>query len=425
MSQFPCPNCSALIGGDALACRICGYRFQIDKGLAGTESIEGKDRMPQWQVDKIFEQTYGPRKPKKAPKVKKVRTPINWEGTIPEDFEYAPPRGDRRIIFNIYAAVIVIGLLLVSLFASKALQENTNILPGIVMAFCGVFTLIALMSPQLNQDFLLKPFLMWRSFQPYRFIFSGFSHVNFTHLLMNAFSILSFGHFFLESLITYFGDLAPLVFTGFFLISVVIADIPDFIWHRNHPEYASVGASGGGAAIVAATVIFNPDITVYNGFPGIAFVVIYFVVSIVFAFRKNSKLAHLAHATGTAFGLAIALLVTSSSVPNYSYLPAETLSERLSKASGIEWRSDSVEEYSAIGVLSLYYKDECGVWELDSEQNANTQLEELNKDPKFNLNSWMDFEPSLGHWVLIYAPSSEALCAKEAAKAIGWTLTDQ
>ena len=261
------------------------------------------------------------------------------------------------------------------------------------------------------------------------------------HLVLNAFSILSFGPYLLEGLTDYFGDLGPLLFTLFFLISIVVADIPDLLWHRHNPYYSSVGASGGGAAIIAAAVVLFPDLKVSPGIPGVLFVIGYFIASVVLAFRKNSQLAHLAHATGTAFGVAIALILTTtsaSSSPDSTYseqetatspLPSEpsknsdsfaSFSDRLAYESNQSWANESVEQLTDYGLTGLYRLNSCNIWTFDYESDADTAIASVPEIVNGDLLSKIGWSSTAQSWVALIWSNFDTKCMLEAERALRW-----
>ena len=98
--------------------------------------------------------------------------------------------------------------------------------------------------------------------------------------------------------------------------------------HRRNPHYSSAGASGAISALIAFVVLARPDTqigfaaapglgagTAVEGttvaIPGVAYLAIYLLVSVIFTFRKNSQINHLAHFAGAVFGLLVGLAVVN------------------------------------------------------------------------------------------------------------------
>lgn len=133
--------------------------------------------------------------------------------------------------------------------------------------------------PQVLTKLLLNPYTVLRNREYYRFITSGFVHANFSHLLWNMFSFYFFGQV-VEFYFNYlFGSAGPILFIALYLVAIIISDLPSYFKHKDNPQYNSLGASGGVAAVVFASILFQPiqDICLYAilCFPGFIFGIAY------------------------------------------------------------------------------------------------------------------------------------------------------
>src|SRR6218665_1318054 len=127
-----------------------------------------------------------------------------------------------------------------------------------------------------NNDRLLNGLLLWPArmnspLQYYRLLTAGFVHADYMHLLFNMFTFYFFGEI-MEQVI---GEER---FILLYLSGIVISCIPSFIKKKNHPGYRSLGASGGVAAIIFASIYMAPWNKIYMffaiGMPSIVFAVL-------------------------------------------------------------------------------------------------------------------------------------------------------
>jgi membrane associated rhomboid family serine protease len=145
----------------------------------------------------------------------------------------------------------------------------------------------------------------------YRFVTSGFIHQDTMHLLFNMFTFYFIGGN-VELMFRMQGiHLAyPLLYLG----GIVFASLPSFLKNRNNPSYRSLGASGGVAAVLFASVYFDPWASLYIfpsiGIPSILFAVLYLAYSAYMGRKGNDNINHDAHFWGAVFGFVFTLLVS-------------------------------------------------------------------------------------------------------------------
>ncbi|TMI62058.1 MAG: rhomboid family intramembrane serine protease [Bacteroidetes bacterium] len=171
---------------------------------------------------------------------------------------------------------------------------------------------------KLINDLIFWPAELTRRNQWYRFITYGFIHGDFMHLIFNMIALYSFG----ESIENYFkdpvlfGENGGLVFLGFYFSALIISVIPDYFQHRDHYHYRALGASGAVSAIIFSAILFNPMGGIGFAFlpginiPGFIFAVLYLVVSTILAKKGQDNIGHMAHITGSVYGLLFTYLAT-------------------------------------------------------------------------------------------------------------------
>ncbi|MEO9966088.1 MAG: rhomboid family intramembrane serine protease [Reichenbachiella sp.] len=167
--------------------------------------------------------------------------------------------------------------------------------------------------PNFKHRLMMNPVAILNNRQWYRTITSGFIHANWMHLGFNMFTFYFFG-----STVEYIfaglkGDLGGIYFISFYLLGIVISDLPSLIKHKDHPHYNSLGASGGVAAIVFCSILFYPtnDICLY-GFlclPGFILGVLYLIYSYTKGKDMSDNINHDAHLIGAIFGLIFSVLI--------------------------------------------------------------------------------------------------------------------
>ncbi len=138
-----------------------------------------------------------------------------------------------------------------------------------------------------------------------RFISHGFFHGSWMHLLLNMFVLWSFS----DAVLYYFSRTLPgnsnMLFLLFFFSAIVISSLYSYKKEQNNYNYNALGASGGVAAVVFASILYNPYGTILLYFipvPGIVLGVGYLVYSRIMAKRNMDNIGHDAHFFGALYG---------------------------------------------------------------------------------------------------------------------------
>ena len=172
----------------------------------------------------------------------------------------------------------------------------------------------AFSNPQLFDRFLFKPYWIKQQHQYDRFLTSGLIHGDWIHLFVNMFVFLSFGSVVEGAYQQLFGEsLGTLNFILLYIGALVLSDMATFFKHQQDPGYSSLGASGAVAAVVFASIIFEPwrEIFLFAivPIPGIILGVLYLVFSAYMAQNSATNINHDAHFYGALFGVAFTLLL--------------------------------------------------------------------------------------------------------------------
>jgi membrane associated rhomboid family serine protease len=151
-----------------------------------------------------------------------------------------------------------------------------------------------------------------------RFILSGFIHKDYMHLIFNMLTFYFFGGVVERFFKFQFGlELGGLIFLGFYLAAIVVADIPTYLKERGNNYYQALGASGGTSATVFASIILVPlsDICLFGllCLPGFLLGGFFLIYSYVKGQQGQDNINHDAHLYGAIFGILCILLLSPSS----------------------------------------------------------------------------------------------------------------
>lgn len=137
-------------------------------------------------------------------------------------------------------------------------------------------------------------------------VLSHFSHGDFGHLFLNLLALYFFGPR-VEKI------LGPTAYLIVYVVSGVVGTVFVWIFHRNNPRYAALGASGSIAGVLFALVVTAPTTSLFVLFVPVAipapiFAVLYLLLSSV-KMGGGDGVAHEAHLGGALAGFACAGLL--------------------------------------------------------------------------------------------------------------------
>lgn len=155
-----------------------------------------------------------------------------------------------------------------------------------------------------------------------RFVLSGFIHKDYIHLLFNMFTFYFFGRVVEQFLMYKFGaTVGGIVFVLFYILGIIIADIPTYLKNQDNSYYRALGASGGTAATVFASIIILPlaDICLFGilCLPGFILGALFLIYSYTKGRQDNDGINHDAHLYGALFGIIFILILSPSSALNF------------------------------------------------------------------------------------------------------------
>ena len=293
-------ECGALIAAYDLRCRACGKGFKVRD-----EYLVGKDILPEPPVDLWAAQDRYKQSKKKSWK-RKPRAPRSVTSAS------SPSSGIYNFTTFLLSAIAILAVVVLQ----EPLTKDPELLPNVIIAVTLVFSFIALRNNRFFEKILMNPYHISRNREYYRLLSSGFGHIDAGHFLLNSFVLYSFSGYLMDFLVREYGLNAPLAFILIYLSAIVFAGLPDLIRHKNNPSYTAVGASGAISAVVAGVAISNPTLPISLIFlpqiavPAVVFVFGYLFISLYLDYRGKGRVAHLAHAAGTVYGIAVVALIS-------------------------------------------------------------------------------------------------------------------
>jgi membrane associated rhomboid family serine protease len=160
---------------------------------------------------------------------------------------------------------------------------------------------------------MFNPYAVRNRREYYRFITSGFIHQDYIHLFFNMFTLYFFGSM-IEQVYGYiFGDLGWVLYVAMYLIAIVVADFSTYMKHKNQPNYNSLGASGGVAAVLFSSILYDPTNNLYIfaliPIPGFILGALFLIYSFQRSKQTRDRINHDAHLWGALFGVAFTIVL--------------------------------------------------------------------------------------------------------------------
>lgn len=170
-------------------------------------------------------------------------------------------------------------------------------------------------------EFMMNPYKVKSRGQYYRFITSGFIHQNHMHLILNMFSFYFFGRNIEVIFGMVFGDWGRVYYIALYFIAIVVSDLPSYLKHKDNPGYNSLGASGGVAAVIFASIVFQPvqKICLFIAIclPGFILGTGYIIYSYYQGRKSNDNINHDAHLYGALFGFIFCVVLYPPSLMGF------------------------------------------------------------------------------------------------------------
>jgi membrane associated rhomboid family serine protease len=115
--------------------------------------------------------------------------------------------------------------------------------------------------------------------------------------------------------------LGNLIFVIAYLTAIVISDLPTYFKEKNNYYYNALGASGGVAAMVFASIIISPltDLCLFGllCLPGFILGGLFLIYSYIQSKKGSDGINHDAHLFGAIFGILFILLLMPELIGNF------------------------------------------------------------------------------------------------------------
>jgi membrane associated rhomboid family serine protease len=201
----------------------------------------------------------------------------------------------RIIKFRLYflKMSLVLIILIITIFISWQAFQNTH----------------------LQERLLFIPYNVKRKQEYYRLISHIFIHADITHLAFNMLSLYSLGSMFEQQLNFEYGvAIGSIHFLILYLLGGLSAALVIYLRNQNNPTYRSLGASGAVSAVIFASIIWNPNMSLMFMFipipiPAYLFGPIYLLIEFFALRRGGTGIAHDAHIGGALFGIIYVLIL--------------------------------------------------------------------------------------------------------------------
>jgi membrane associated rhomboid family serine protease len=192
----------------------------------------------------------------------------------------------------------------------------------IIIGVTVVLSIYAFSNRVLWQNWLMIPYRIRRNGEYHRFITSGFIHGDYMHLFFNMFSMFFFGKTVESYFVGQFGANGQYLFLGFYVLAIILADVPVFLKRQNQSQYSALGASGGVSAVVFAAIALQPNMKMLIPpfpvfIPGFIYGAFYLFYTAYMARKGNDNIEHDAHLYGALIGVLAIFLFFEGTFQNF------------------------------------------------------------------------------------------------------------
>lgn len=189
---------------------------------------------------------------------------------------------------------------------------------SIIFVFTLVTSFWAFNDPQLNGKFMLHPYSIIHHKKKYfTVITSGLIHADLMHLFFNLFTFYFFA-FPLEQLLGHWQ------FGVLYVASMVLADIPSILKHKDNYAYHSLGASGAISGVLFSIILFAPFMEIgflflppSLGIWAVIFGPLYLLYCYYMAKQARDHVNHDAHFFGALAGMVLTVILSPGVIPDF------------------------------------------------------------------------------------------------------------
>ena len=183
----------------------------------------------------------------------------------------------------------------------------------LIIVITSLFSILAFRQHGLMYKYQFNPYQILRRKQYARLILHAFLHANYTHLIINMLVLFSFGTVLEEYFRSFFGNRWIPYYLFLYLGAILASPLYALFKHKDNYLYNAVGASGAVAAVVFASIFFDPWNKIYffglMPVPGIIFGALYLIYSWIMSRKSTDNIAHDTHFFGALFGFVVPVIL--------------------------------------------------------------------------------------------------------------------
>jgi membrane associated rhomboid family serine protease len=187
----------------------------------------------------------------------------------------------------------------------------------IIVIITALVSFQAFSNRALFDKFKHAPYIESRHNEYYRWLTSGFLHVDMMHLAVNMIVFWQFGGAVERIYQSHFGESGgSILFVLMYFTSIICGDLVTFAKYKDAPHYTAVGASGGVAGVLFTYILFNPwaEMALYGIIPFRAIIggVLYLAYEEWASRNANDNVGHDAHIFGAIAGMVVTIVLEPS-----------------------------------------------------------------------------------------------------------------
>ena len=190
------------------------------------------------------------------------------------------------------------------------MAENVTLILVVITVITSIY---GWNNPSVQQRWMFNPFVVHNAKQYFRFLSSGFIHSNTVHLLFNMIVLFFFGSVIERIYKELYGNLGVILYLITYLAGIAVANIKTFIKYKDSSYYNSLGASGGVASILFASILYRPTSSICLYFaiciPAFILGALYLIYTYYSGKKSSDNINHDAHLYGSLFGIVFTIII--------------------------------------------------------------------------------------------------------------------
>ncbi len=192
----------------------------------------------------------------------------------------------------------------------------------IIVAFTVIISIMAFGNVELFNNLKFNAWLVKHKKQGYRFLSHALIHGGWLHLIINMYVLFSFGRIVETAFVGLFGYKGFLYYGLLYIGGVLFSTLYDFGKHKDNPYYNAVGASGAVSAVVFASILVHPSMSLFVfpipfALPSWVFGILYLGYSAYMGKKSVDNIGHNAHFWGSVFGIIYTIILVPGVIGNF------------------------------------------------------------------------------------------------------------